>query len=207
MGRVLAALLTCQSFFSEGRSTVSPHKLVKIAAARGFQAVGLSDWCSVAGAVELCQSAREAGIGAVLGVTLPVLFPAPPRLPQAHEVYPLVLLAKSREGYSQLCELLTHVNLHSPDGLPLPVLQAAAGRGREHLACLTGGRSGFPTVLGERREIVRAAELLRILKACFPFDLYVQLFHGQAPNERRRRINAEVKWVWGGGWAGKAVGV
>ncbi|GAA5533969.1 DNA polymerase III subunit alpha [Deinococcus aluminii] len=184
MTRTLPALLTCQSFFSEGRSTVSPYRLVEVAAARGFQAVGLADWCSVAGAVELCQSAREAGISAVIGVTLPVLFPAPPRSPQAHEVYPLVLLAKSREGYSLLCELVTHVNLQSPDGLPLTVLQAVAGRGRDHLVCLTGGRGGFPTVLGERREIARAAELLRTLKACFP--LYVQLVHGQAPNERRR---------------------
>jgi len=56
--------------------------------------VGLVDWCSVAGAVELCAAAREAGIGAVVGTTLPVLFPAPPRAAQAQEVHPLVLLAK-----------------------------------------------------------------------------------------------------------------
>lgn len=186
MDRALTALLTCQSFFSEGRSTVSPKRLVQRAARQGFTAVGLADWCSVAGAVELCQAAREAGIGAVVGTTLPVLFPAPPRSLQATEPFPLVLLARSREGYALLCELLTHLNLEGPQGVPLPVLQAVAVRGRDHLVCLTGGRSGFPTVLGERREIARAAELLRTLRACFPFDLYLQLAHGQAPNERRR---------------------
>jgi error-prone DNA polymerase len=186
MARALPALLTCQSYFSEGRSTVSPRRLVQVAARQGFSTVGLADWCSVAGAVELCEAAREAGISAVIGVTLPVLFPSPPRSPQATEAFPLVLLAKSREGYTLLCELITHLNLQSPEGLPLNMLQAAAARGRDHLVCLTGGRGGFPTVLGERREIARAAELLRTLRTCFPFDLYLQLFHGAAPNEQRR---------------------
>jgi error-prone DNA polymerase len=186
MPRALPALLTCQSYFSEGRSTVSPRRLVQVAARQGFKAVGLADWCSVAGAVELCEATREASLGAVIGVTLPVLFPAPPPSPQATEAFPLVLLAKSREGYTRLCELITHVNLTSPEGLPLTVLQAVAGRARDHLACLTGGRTGFPTVLGERREIARAAGYLRTLRSLFPFDLYMQLFHDAAPNERRR---------------------
>ncbi|MPY68283.1 DNA polymerase III subunit alpha [Deinococcus sp. SDU3-2] len=186
MRRTLNVLLACQSYFSEGRSTVSPRRLVQVAAGRGYAAVGLADWCSVAGAVELCEAAREAGVGAVIGVTLPVLFPAPPRSPVATEAFPLVFLAKSREGYARLCELITHVNLESPEGVPLPVLQDVAARGRDHLACLTGGRLGFPTLLGERREIARAAGYLRTLRPSFPFDLYVQLSHGAAPNERRR---------------------
>ncbi len=57
----LSALLTCQSFFSEGRSTVSPRRLVKLAAERGFTHVGLCDWMSVSGAVELCQAAGKPG--------------------------------------------------------------------------------------------------------------------------------------------------
>ncbi|WP_243398530.1 DNA polymerase III subunit alpha [Deinococcus koreensis] len=182
----LGVLLACQSFFSEGRSTVSPRKLVQLAAQRGYSAVGLVDWCSVSGAVELCEAARDAGLQALIGVTLPVLFPAPPRSKAANEAFPLVLLAQSREGYAHLCELITHVHLQSPEGVPLAVLQAVAGKGRGDLVCLTGGRLGFPTVLGERRELARAAQLLRTLRAIFPFNLYVQLYHGAAPNERRR---------------------
>ncbi|GGL93644.1 error-prone DNA polymerase [Deinococcus aerolatus] len=185
MNRPLPALLTCQSYFSEGRSTVSPRRLVKLAVERGYGAVGLTDWCSVAGAVELCEAASEAGLGAMIGVTLPVLFPTPPRSKELHEVFPLVLLAKDRTGYALLCELITQIHLHRVDGLPLERVQEAASRG-DHLVCLTGGRQGFPTVLGERREIARAASLLRILRESFPFDLYLQLFHGAAPNERRR---------------------
>lgn len=173
MSRSLPVLLACQSYFSEGRSTVSPRRLVQEATRQGFETVGLADWCSVAGAVELCEAAREAGVGALIGVTLPVRFPAPPRSSHATEAFPLVLLARSREGYALLCELITHRHLESPDGVPLTVLQAVAARGRNHLTCLTGGRTGFPTILGERREIARAAGYLRTLRAMFPFDLYL----------------------------------
>ncbi|CAM3197353.1 DNA polymerase III subunit alpha [Deinococcus saxicola] len=185
MQRPLPALLTCQSYFSEGRSTVCPRRLVGLAKERGYSAVGLTDWCSVGGSVELCEAAGEAGMGAVIGVTLPVLFPAPPRSKEAHEVFPLVLLAKDRTGYALLCELITQIHMQYPDALPLERVQEAASRG-DHLTCLTGGRQGFPTVLGERREIARAVAHLRTLRQSFPFDLYVQLFHGAAPNERRR---------------------
>lgn len=179
----LDALLGCQSFFSEGRSTVSPTRLVQLAAQRGYRAVGLVDWRSVSGAVELCAAARSAGLQAVVGATLPVLCPGPGGAPDA---FPLTLLAASRGGYERLCALLSALHDLGPGarGLPLDAVQEAGGRG--DLVCLTGGRLGFPTVLGERRELARAAALLRTLRAAFPEGLYVQLYHGAAPHERRR---------------------
>ncbi len=182
----LEALLACQSFFSEGRSTVSPARLVQTARAAGFSTVGLADWCSVSGAVELCDEARVQGLSAVIGVTLPVLFPGPPRSSSSTQLFPVVLLARSREGYATLCELITAVNLECPDGLPLDRLRPAGGGVQEHLVCLTGGRAGFPTVLGEHRDLARAAMYLRLLRAIFPSALYLQLYHGQAPSEQRR---------------------
>ncbi|GGN46677.1 DNA polymerase III subunit alpha [Deinococcus daejeonensis] len=183
--QALTALLACQSYFSEGRSTVSPRRLVQLAKAAGFTAVGLADWCSVAGAVDLCDEAEQQGLSAVIGVTLPLLFPSPPRSSTPTQVFPVVLLARSREGYTTLCELITAVMDH-PDGLPLDVLRQAGGSVQEHLVCLTGGRGGFPTVLGEQRDLARAAMYLRLLRSIFPSALYLQLFHGEAPSEQRR---------------------
>ncbi|WP_119672673.1 DNA polymerase III subunit alpha [Deinococcus sp. RM] len=184
--QALTSLLACQSYFSEGRSTVSPRRLVQVAKAAGFTAVGLADWCSVAGAVDLCDEAQALGLQAVIGVTLPVLFPSPPRSSTPTQVFPVVLLARSREGYTTLCELITAVNLDHPDGLPLDVLRQAGGSVQEHLVCLTGGRGGFPTVLGEQRDLARAAMYLRLLRSIFPSAVYLQLFHGEAPSEQRR---------------------
>lgn len=182
----LTALLTTQSSFSEGRSTISPKRQVQLAKSVGYTHIGLADWCSVSGAVELFETARAEGITPIIGTTLPVLFPTPPRSAQAEETFPLVLLAKSRTGYALICELITHIRMERPEGLPLRVLQSAADKGRDHLVCLTGGRQGLPTVLGERRELARCAAHLRQLRTFFPFNLYVQLYHGEAPREKRR---------------------
>ena len=64
---------------------------------------------------------------AVVGVTLPVLFPNPPRSSTPATAFPIVLLARSREGYEKLCELITAVNLTCPAGVPLDVLRHAGG--------------------------------------------------------------------------------
>ena len=189
--RSLSALLACSSFFSQGRSTVSPGRLVRLAAGRGFRHVGLADWCSVSGAVELGEAAREHGVGSSVGATLPVSFPATERRANPStfsgaQTFPLVLIARSVSGYAQLCELITRVNLEHPEGLPLNLLASVVAGQPGQLVCLTGGRLGFPTVLGEARQLAQVTELLRTLRGLFSFDLYVQLFHGAAPQEHRR---------------------
>jgi error-prone DNA polymerase len=180
----LSVLLGAQSFFSEGRSTISPRRLVELAARRGFTHVGLTDYLSVSGAVELCQSAGTAGLTAIIGATLPVRFPATGRThaEDRAEVFPLVLLARGRVGYAALCELITEVKLNELDALSLDAL---AGHS-EHLHCLTGGRLGLPSVLLSRREVPLLVARLRELRKLFPSRLHVQLTHDQAPGEARR---------------------
>ncbi|GGR17981.1 error-prone DNA polymerase [Deinococcus ruber] len=153
---------------------------MQLAASRGYTHVGLVDWCSVAGAVELCEAAREQGVGAVIGATLPILLPTGKGKAEA---FPLVLLAQNRTGYQALNELISTVRQVHPEGLPLEVLFASD---TADLVCLTGGRTGFPTVLGERRELPVVQRLLTALRPAFQFRLYVQLFHGAAPHEQRR---------------------
>ena len=176
----LSVLLACQSYFSEGRSTISPTRLVRLAAERGFTCVGLVDYLSVSGAVELCKAAREAKIRAVIGTTLPILFPAHGKAPP--EVFPLVLLARNRQGYATLCELITQIRLGELDALPLAELQDRT----QHLACLTGGRHGLPSTLLARREVPLLYQRVRALRQHFPGDLYLQLTHDAAPEDKRR---------------------
>jgi error-prone DNA polymerase len=180
MPRELRVLLGTQSYFSEGRSTISPARLVQLAAQRGFTHVALTDHLSVSGAVELCQAARGAKIGAVIGATLPMVFPGHGRMPE--EVFPLVLLARNRAGYAALCGLITEVKLGEHDALPLDALQGRT----EHLNALTGGRHGLPSVLLARHEVPLLVARLRDLRKLFPSRLFVQLTHDQAPGESRR---------------------
>ncbi|WP_420594269.1 PHP domain-containing protein [Deinococcus sp.] len=176
----LPVLLTCQSYFSEGRSTVSPSRLIRLAAERGFTCVGLVDHLSVSGAVELSQAARESKITAVIGTTLPILFPACGKAPP--EVFPLVLLARNRAGYVVLCELITEIRLGELDALPLEALHDRT----THLSGLTGGRHGLPSTLLSRREVPLLYQRLKALRQHFPGDLYLQLTHDAAPEDKRR---------------------
>ena len=176
----LPALLGCQSYFSEGRSTVSPSRLVRLAAERGFTHVGLADYLSVSGAVELSQRAREARVKAVIGCMLPVLFAAHGKAPE--ETFPLVLLARNRAGYAVLCELITEIKMGGLDALPLASFQDRTA----NLSCLTGGRHGLPSVLLSGREVPMLYQRLKALRQRFPGSLYLQLSHDAAPDDKRR---------------------
>src|SRR5690606_9952940 len=95
----LTALLDVHSYYSLGAGTASPTTLVKRAAELGYEYLALTDDLNVTGAVELFQAAKQHGIRALIGATVPV------RLER--EVYPFVLIAASRAGYGTLCRLIS----------------------------------------------------------------------------------------------------
>lgn len=65
-------LLTCETHYSrQRRSTLDPKKLVKIAKAAGYAAVGIADRMSLAGAYEFSQAALKEDITPIIGERLP----------------------------------------------------------------------------------------------------------------------------------------
>ena len=169
----LRALLNTHSYFSFGRGVSSPAALVERAAALGYTHVGLTDELGVYGAVELHRAARERGLGAVVGATVP--------LTHDGEVYPVVLLAASRRGYETLNRLISLANA-GEGGVTLPVLEAHA----TDLHLLTGGRKGFPSRLIGRKRVKEAVYLLEALKNIFHERLWVQHFYDCYPWDLRR---------------------
>jgi error-prone DNA polymerase len=95
----LNALLNVHSYYSFGAGTASPTSLVTRAAELGYGYIALTDDLNVTGGVELFQAARQYGIKALIGATVPVLI--------EDQTYPFVLLATSRAGYGTLCRLIT----------------------------------------------------------------------------------------------------
>ncbi len=174
-GERLSALLCTRSTFSFGAGTASPTTLVRRAAELGYRSLALTDLLNVTGAVELFQAAREAGLRALIGATVPV------RLDE-RDVVPLVLLAASRAGYATLNELLTHAHAAPEPAVPWAVLLAHT----HDLVCLTGARDGLPARLLARRQLTELDRRIRDLKGAFPERLYVQLFHDRLPWDGRR---------------------
>lgn len=173
----LRALLNVHSTYSLGAGTASPTTLVRRAAQLGYHWLALTDDLSVSGAVELFQAAREVGLRALVGATLPVRI--------EDETYPFVALAASRAGYAAINRLISAALERSERDLPYPVLLAHT----QDVLLLTGPRDGVVARWLAQRRIAELERLLRELQGAFPERLYLQLFHDrQRWDGRRARV-------------------
>ncbi|HMV52746.1 MAG TPA: error-prone DNA polymerase [Rhodocyclaceae bacterium] len=95
------AELHCLSNFSFLRGASHPEELVERAAQAGYQALAITDECSLAGAVRAHLAARQAGLPLIVGSEL--------QLARADGTpdLKLVLLPTNRNGYGDLAELIT----------------------------------------------------------------------------------------------------
>jgi error-prone DNA polymerase len=90
------AELHCLSNFSFLRGASRPEELVERAAKLGYDALAITDECSVAGVVRAHVAAREHGLKLIIGAEF--------RLADGLRC---VLLARDRAGYGRLCRLIT----------------------------------------------------------------------------------------------------
>lgn len=162
-------LLHCHSWFSFLAGASSPQELVQTAADLDQQALALTDTHSVAGAVQFSRACRVAGIKPIIGAEILV------------DGFPLVLLCADREGYANLCDLLTltHRNRLQP-GLSLEQLRHYT----QGLLCLTGDRCGALATLLRHKRWHQAWCLLEALRSLFPDHLFVELTHHRRPGDR-----------------------
>ncbi len=96
------AELHCLSNFSFQRGASHPEELVERAHALGYAALAITDECSMAGVVRAHVRARQCGLKLLLGTELRIHTPQ-----SVAGWFTLVLLARNRAGYGQLCELIT----------------------------------------------------------------------------------------------------
>ncbi|MGE5233571.1 MAG: error-prone DNA polymerase [Acidobacteriota bacterium] len=174
--------------FLEGASL--PEDLVVRAAEIGLPAVALVDRAGVYGAPRFYKAAKQAGIKARVGAEVPLDDGRPakkPGEPPAREGLPrLTLLVESRQGYRNLCRLLTAAARGRAKGDARATLelveQHAAG-----LHCLTGGDDGiFARSL--RSGVDPARSTLDRLAGIFPGRLHAELQrHGHRAEEERNR--------------------
>lgn len=99
------AELHCLSNFSFLRGASHPHELVEAAQRQGYDALALTDECSLAGIVRAHVRARELGLKLIIGTEL-----------QLEEGIRLVLLAPTAAAYTQLCRLVTRARRQARKG-------------------------------------------------------------------------------------------
>jgi error-prone DNA polymerase len=160
--------LHVHSWYSFLAGASSPQALAQAAAEAGQCALALTDTHTLAGVVQHAKACKAAGIKAVFGATIDV------------DGFPLVLLCADREGYANLCDLLTlaHADRLQPH-LDFEQLQdRTAG-----LLCLTGDRWGYLATMVRSNHYPQARQFLTKLQTLFPDRLFVELTHHRRPGD------------------------
>ncbi len=101
------AELFCQSNFSFLTGASSPEQLVKTASELGYQALAITDECSVAGVVRAYRCIREQQLP--LQLIVGSFLQLPPDLQ-------LVLLCPNRAAYAELCRIITNARRRADKG-------------------------------------------------------------------------------------------
>lgn len=106
-GEVSYAELCCLSNFSFLRGASHPHELVARAKELGYDALAITDECSLAGVVRAHVAAKEAGLKLLVGSQFRV---------QCDTPFTLVVIATNRHGYGNLSQFITDLRRASPKG-------------------------------------------------------------------------------------------
>ena len=106
--------------FLDGASL--PEALIDRAAELGYPALALLDRDGVYGAPRFHLAARRAGIKAIIGGELTM------GIGTAASVFRLPVLVESREGYRNLCRLVTRMKLRAPKGEGALAIEELDGR-------------------------------------------------------------------------------
>jgi error-prone DNA polymerase len=167
--------LHARSAFSFLEAAVLPEALAERAAALEQPAIALLDADGVYGAPRLYRAATRVGLRALVGAEITLADGS--RLP---------LLVEDREGYQNLCRLLTRVKMRAPKGAGAATfadLTELAGG----LVCLTGGGRGPLAAALARGGAPAGRECLERLVGIYGrFDVFAELQrHLSRPEEAR----------------------
>jgi error-prone DNA polymerase len=191
------AELHCHSTFSLLDGASDPERLVERAVALGVHSLALTDHDDMGGAVRFATAAKEAKLPGLHGAELTVDVPLPNELERGKSLpgrvigedgvarlrTHLVLLCESREGWGNLCTLITRARMDHPRGEPRVTLDTLAMYATG-LFALTGCPRGWvPQLLAAGADSLarRAAEQLAEM---FPQRLAVECWDHALPEER-----------------------
>ena len=163
---------TCYSF-REGAST--PRQLLARAAELGYQRLAITDRDGLYGAMEFARAAQVVGIRPIVGADVTL-----------QGGYRLVLLAESREGYANLCQLISEARLASARRASQVSLQMLAQHTRG-LIVLSGNEHGEVPSLVAAGQWDRARAAARRYATWFgPENVFVELLQTLTLGDARR---------------------
>lgn len=126
--------LNCHSYYSLKYGTLSPRQLVDAAVEKGIKTLVLSDINNTSCMFAFIQACKKAGIKPIAGIefrSFPLTEHSEDRLQSEeknpkHSEFLYLGIAKNREGFKELCQLLTEASLNKTPlpGIPPPMKHA-----------------------------------------------------------------------------------
>jgi error-prone DNA polymerase len=166
--------LHARSAFSFHRGASAPEQLIRTAASLDLPALAILDRNGVYSAPRAYQKGQEHGIRSIVGAELTM---------DDQSVLPL--LVQTRQGYQNLCRLITRSQLRSPKG-ESQVGWSELEEFQEGLICLTGDEEGALRQLIAQRDLPKAQATLEKLIGIFGHDrVYVEIQRHHLRGENR----------------------
>jgi error-prone DNA polymerase len=172
------AELDALSNFTFLRGASHPEELVAQASALGYRALAIADECSVSGVVRAHLAAKDCGLHLVIGSQFAIA--------DCPSIERILLLACDREGYGNLCELIS-----------LARGRMAKGRYRLQLADLAHGVPHCLAIIvpAPVSGATEGSESVAMIGAAFPGTCWIGVVLAQGPDdgavlERARQLAA-----------------
>jgi error-prone DNA polymerase len=167
--------LHARSAFSFLAGAATPEELASVCIERGIGAMALLDRDGVYGAPRFYQAAKKVSLRAHIGAEV-----------TSTEGWRYALLAESREGYQNLCRLITRMKLRAKKNEGAIEAEDLEGH-CAGLICLTGGEEGPLASALERGGIASGTECVRQLCEIFGRkNVYVELQRHYCRREEAR---------------------
>jgi error-prone DNA polymerase len=166
--------LHCHSNFSLLDGASHPEDLAARAKQLKMPALALTDHDGLYGAIRFYRAARQAGIKPIIGAEVTV-----------DQEYHLTLLARNKNGYSNLCRLITRSHLGSSKGNP-SIEGSILAEYSTDLICLSGCRKGKIANLLLDDQMEQADAIAREYLEVFGRDgFFIELQNNLKPGDKR----------------------
>ena len=180
--------LHARSWFSFRAAGSPPEALVAEAARLGMSSMAVTDRHGVYGVVRFQQACKEHGLKHVFGAEVPVQW-TPPGQGDHSLVGDLVLLAQNREGYANICRLLTAAHLTGAErderDRPWISFEEVAAHS-DDVICLSGSDDGLLYPVVDQQMNTLSTHLMGSLQDIFHERLFLELTHQRRKGDDRR---------------------
>ncbi|MBA3061544.1 MAG: DNA polymerase III subunit alpha [Atribacteria sp.] len=138
--------LHVHSQYSMQDGLCSLDDLIKQVTKLKMKAVALTDHDGLYGAIQFYKKAKSAGIKPIIGCEIRVKDNQ-----KSNQTYHLILLVKDKEGYSNLCQIITRAHLSNPGSIPAIGKDILARYSKEIIGLSGCDKGEIPSLLLQKK--------------------------------------------------------